>query len=86
MDVLNRPILQVAEPIYTNARGAGYLGAIGLGLATPETLNGQVPVAAIYEPSIESRSIYDEIYSEFINIYRKNRGIYARLNRPARRE
>ena len=49
-DVLNRPILQVAEPIYTNARGAGYLGALGLGLATPETLNGEVPIAAVYEP------------------------------------
>ena len=81
-DVLNRPILQVAEPIYTNARGAGYLGALGLGLATPETLNGKVPIAAVYEPSAGNRSIYDDSYGEFINIYRKTHGMYARLNRP----
>ena len=83
-DVLNRPILQVADPIYTNARGAGYLGAIGVGLATLDSLNGEVPIAAVYEPVAENRSIYDDIYAEFINIYRKNRGIYARLNRSPR--
>jgi xylulokinase len=79
-DVLNRPILQVAEPIYTNARGAGFLGAIGLGLVQMEALNGKVPIAAIYEPTPEHRTLYDELFGEFTGIFRNNRAMYARLN------
>jgi xylulokinase len=80
-DVLNRPILQVAEPIYTNARGAGFLGAIGLGLATVEALNGEAPIAASYEPNPAHRAQYDDLFGEFLGIYHKNHAMYARLNR-----
>ncbi len=80
-DVLNRPILQVAEPIYTNARGAGFLGAIGLGLATVDALNGQAPITAVYEPDPAHRAQYDDLFGEFLGIYQKNRAMYARLNR-----
>jgi xylulokinase len=79
-DVLNCPILQVTEPMYTNARGASFLAAIGLGLATPETINGEVPIAATYEPNPEHWAIYNDLYNEFINIYRNNRAMYSRLN------
>ncbi len=80
-DVLNRPIVQVADPIYANARGAGCLGAIGLGFMTVESVNSQMPIAAIYEPNREHRALYDELFGEFVQIYRQNHGIYARLNR-----
>ena len=80
-DVLNRPILQVAEPTYTNTRGAGFLGAIGLGLATVDALNGEAPITAVYEPDPAHRAQYDDLFGEFLGIYQKNRAMYARLNR-----
>jgi xylulokinase len=79
-DVLNRPILQIADPVYANARGAGFLGAIGLGLATAETLNGDAPIAGVYEPNPQNRALYDDLFGEFINIYKNSRAMYARLN------
>jgi xylulokinase len=85
-DILNRPILQVAEPIYTNVRGAAFLGAIGLGFVTVEELNHQTPIAAVYEPNPAHRTLYDELFGEFKALYRQNRGIYARLNRDFRQE
>jgi xylulokinase len=81
-DILHRPILSVADPIYTNARGAGFLAAIGLGCATVETLNSEMPIAAVHEPDAANRALYDNLFGEFQEIYRKTHGIYARLNRP----
>jgi xylulokinase len=79
-DILQRPILRVADPVYTNARGAGFLAAMGLGCATLETLNSQMPIAAVHEPHAGNRALYDELFGEFREIYRKTHGIYARLN------
>jgi xylulokinase len=79
-DILNRPILQAAEPIYTNVRGAAFLAALGLGLATLATIEAHPPVAAVYEPNAAHRALYDDLFGEFLTVYRKNRAIYARLN------
>jgi xylulokinase len=79
-DILNRPILQAAEPMYTNVQGAGFLVALGLGLTTLATLEAQPPVATVYEPNPEHRAIYDDLFGEFLAIHRQNRAIYARLN------
>lgn len=81
-DILDRPILQMAEPSYTNARGAGFLGAIGLGLVTVDALNRETPIARVYAPNPAFRTLYDDLFSSFMSIHRRTRGIYARLNGP----
>lgn len=80
-DILNCRVQQVAEPIYANARGAGFLGAVGLGYLSFDALDRQTPIAAVYEPNPQHRTLYDELYSEFLQLYRRNRAIYGRLNR-----
>ena len=30
--------------------------------------------------SVKNRAIYDELFGEFVNIYRNNRAMYGRLN------
>jgi xylulokinase len=80
-DILKRPIQQVADPVYTNARGAGFLGAVGLGYLSVDALEEQTPVAAVYEPDAQAEACYDELFGEFVELYRKNRAIYSRLNR-----
>lgn len=80
-DILNCRVQQVADPVYANARGAGLLGAIGLGYLSFDALDRQTPIAAIYEPNPQHQALYDELYGEFLQIYRRNRAIYGRLNR-----
>lgn len=80
-DVLNRTILQVRDPILANLRGAGLLGAAGLGHAHFEDISERVPVAATFRPNPETRRTYDALFREFLQVYRNNRRMYRRLNR-----
>ncbi len=80
-DVLNRPIHQVAEPIHANARGAAFLAAIALGYGTFDDIPNRIRIAATYQPNPANRKVYDELFGEFVNIYKRNKSIHARLNR-----
>ncbi len=80
-DVLNRPIRQMKDPIRANSRGAAFVAAVGLGEMTFADIHKNVPVANTFQPNPAHRAIYDELYSEFLIIYKNNRAMYARLNR-----
>jgi xylulokinase len=82
-DVLNRTIRQVRDPIQVNVRGAAILASVALGYITFDDIPAQVPIANTYAPNPENRAIYDELFREFLNIYKQNRKISARLNRTA---
>jgi xylulokinase len=79
-DVLNLGVRQVSDPIQANARGAALIAAVGLG----EIGFGDVPrlteYRRTYEPRAEHRRLYDGVFQEFVNLYRKTRPIYRRLN------
>jgi xylulokinase len=80
-DVLNRPIQQVKDPVEVNVRGAALLASAALGYLRYEDIGSRVPIAETYIPNPDHRKIYDELFEEFVAIYRSNRKIYARLNR-----
>lgn len=80
-DVLERPIRQMKDPIRANSRGAAFVAAVGLGEITFDDIHNNVQVAKVYQPNPANRAIYDELYREFLNIYKNNRSMYARLNR-----
>lgn len=80
-DILERPIRQVAHPLLANARGAAMLAAVGLGYTSFEAYGDRLEIAATYQPDPTRLAIYRPLYQEFVNIYRQNRAIYARLNR-----
>lgn len=80
-DVFNRTILQVKDPIQANCRGAAFLASVALGYLKFNDIPGCVKIATTYTPNPENRKIYDELYREFLNIYKANRKIYQRLNR-----
>jgi xylulokinase len=73
--------LQVKNPIQANFRGAAFLASVALGYLTFDDISDCVKIAATYTPNPENRKIYDELYHEFLNIYKANRRIYRRLNR-----
>jgi len=80
-DVLDRPIRQLKDPINANARGAAFLAAVALGYVSFDDISARVQIDNTYEPNPKNRKIYDELFREFVNIYKKNKRMYARLNR-----
>jgi xylulokinase len=80
-DVLNRTIRQVKDPILANARGAVFLALVALGHLSFDDIPDRVEIQNTYTPDASNRAVYDELYAEFLNIYKSNRKIHARLNR-----
>jgi xylulokinase len=80
-DVLNRNIRRVKDPIYANARGAALIGAVGLGICTFDEIPSLIQFDQEFHPNPENRELYDELYKEFLNIYKNNKAIYRRLNK-----
>lgn len=80
-DVLNRTINQINAPIQANLRGAAFLASIALGHLAVEDIPDQVKISRTYQPNPKNRSIYDGLYRQFLDLYKRNRRIYKRLNR-----
>jgi len=80
-DVLNRTIRQIRDPILANSRGAAYLAALGLGFLKLEDIHRHLQVSATYQPNPENRKLYDEMFREFLSLYKRNKKSFARLNR-----
>ncbi len=79
-DVLNRTIRQAKEPRLANVRGAAFAASVALGYLTFEDVPDRVEFSKTYKPTPEHRAIYDELYGEFLSIYKNNKRSYARLN------
>lgn len=80
-DVLDRTIQPVADPIQANLRGAGLLGAVGLGLLRWEDIPGCVDLRTGVQPQASNRAVYDRLFGAFMQIHKRNRKLYAALNR-----
>ena len=79
-DVFNRTIKQVQDPIQANLRGAAFLASVSLGHLAVKDIPNYVRIANTYHPDPASRRIYDNLYREFLELYKKNKGIFKRLN------
>jgi xylulokinase len=79
-DVLDVPIKQAADPICANARGAAWIGAVGLGEIGFDQVPDLVRFKKVYAPQSQNRKIYDERFQIFTEIYSHMKGIFRRLN------
>ncbi len=79
-DITGSQILQTRDPIQANARGAAFIGAVGLG----ELGFGQIPelvkIKEIYDPNPSLRLLYEEKFEAFKQFYNQTKKIYKRLN------
>ena len=80
-DVFGIPVKQVANPVQANAQGVGFLALLSLGYLKREDLPGCVRVARTWEPRPAYRALYDDLFGAFLETYRRNRKLFARLNR-----
>jgi xylulokinase len=80
-DVLNRPIRQVKDPLTANSRGTAMLALMSLGMMDTEQAAAAVEISNTYEPNAANTGLYDEMFGRFVEIYTKNKAIWAKLNR-----
>ena len=79
-DVLKLPVHQVQDPEYAASRGMALLGFHRLGMLELEQIRERVPIAAVHHPRAELGARYDAMFTQFVRVFRKNRGIFRALN------
>jgi xylulokinase len=79
-DVLGTPIRQIESPRFANAVGGALAAFAALGEIRVEEIPSLVRTAAVHEPDPAHRPLYDELFAEFLELYRRMKPIYRRLN------
>ena len=80
-DVLGVELRQVKDPIQGNARGAAWIAAAGLGEIGFADVPELVEFEHVFEPQAVNRAVYDERYQTFLEIHKRMRPLYRRINR-----
>ena len=79
-DILGLPILQIADPTSVTLRGAALMAMHSLDDQPLEALAARVPVKHKFEPNPANKTRYDQLYTQFRQIYKSNKKIFATLN------
>ncbi|MUZ62190.1 xylulokinase [Agrobacterium vitis] len=79
-DVLGVQIRQPHDPMKANARGAAFIGAVGLGLIQFDEVARHVVIDRIYDPDPATQRLYDERFGIFTELHRRLAPLYKRLN------
>ncbi|MFI7023912.1 FGGY-family carbohydrate kinase [Micromonospora sp. NPDC049900] len=83
-DVLDVEIRRDAQPLAVNARGAGWIGAVGTGLLTFADVPALMRTDRVFTPDPTLRATYDEVFADYRELHRRLAPLYRRLNRPDR--
>ncbi len=79
-DILGCQVRQVANPRNANAVGAAMAAFAALGEIQTREIPALVKIERVYDPIPGNRKLYETRFREFMQIYRRNRAIYRRLN------
>jgi len=83
-DVLERELTVIDDPIYSTARGAAMLAALGTKNLTLEQLRAMKPVGRVVKPQKEGIEAYRGGYRQFLQYYKNNRNSLREYNRGIR--
>lgn len=81
-DVTGHPIHQPDNPIQTNARGAAFIAAVGLGALKFEDIPSLQRPNRTYEPSRNLKGLYNDRFATFKEVRQCLTPLYRRLNPP----
>ena len=79
-DILKIPIHQMADPVQVTCKGAGLIGFVRLGHLTLEEIPKRTRIKKTFTPTEGNFAVYDKLYSQFREIFKKNQGIFNALN------
>jgi xylulokinase len=80
-DALDRRVRRMKDPVLANARGAGLLALLALGLVRVPDIGSMVEAEGDYVPDPATAVVYRELGKEFVRLYKRTKGIHRRLNR-----
>ncbi len=80
-DVLGRTIRQVKDPAAAGLRGLGILASLSLGLSDLASCTRDVAIVKDFRPDPKNQRLYTELFEAFMELYRRNRPLYHRLNK-----
>ncbi|MGE5287348.1 MAG: FGGY-family carbohydrate kinase, partial [Micromonosporaceae bacterium] len=84
-DVMGRTIQRLADPIHANLRGAAILAGMALGDIDRSSAGALPQIGMAFRPDPSRRAVYDRLYAEFPRLYKSQKAMFGRLNRPPRR-
>lgn len=79
-DVMERPVRQVADARYLNAKGAAFVAFFKAGHTGLDRIDSFCPIKASYEPRTETRDVYRRLFEQFVRAFEQNRPVYEQLN------
>jgi xylulokinase len=79
-DVLGVPISQVEDPARTTLRGAAMLAFNRLGRLRADELADCIKIKKVFLPDPASRPVYDRMYGQYRELFKRNKKIFAALN------
>ena len=79
-DVMNRPVLQLADARQANTRGNAFLAFRRLGLVDDTRIEAFCPIKRRYEPRPSVKKTYDHLFEQFRLAYEQTEPIYEKLN------
>ncbi|MFY1637931.1 xylulokinase [Solwaraspora sp. WMMB335] len=80
-DVLGVEVRRDADPVAVNARGAGWIGAVGEGRLSFGDLPALMRRDRVFAPTAAHRARYDEIFGIYRDLHRRLAPVYRRLHR-----
>jgi xylulokinase len=83
-DVMNRTVERVVDPVHTNLRGAAIIAGMALGVIDRSPAAGALThIDRTFRPDPSATAIYDALYAEFRKLYKSQKAMFRRLNRPS---
>ena len=79
-DVLGIQIRRDAQPVAVNARGAGWIGAVGTGMVSFADLPALMRPDHTFEPTPAHRATYDKVFDVYKDLHKRLSPVYRRLN------
>ncbi|PRY32114.1 xylulokinase [Pseudosporangium ferrugineum] len=79
-DVLGHEIRRDARPLAVNARGAGWIGAVGAGLIAFADIPDLIRTDRVFTPDRTHHETYDGIFEVYRSVHKHLAPIYRRLN------
>ena len=70
----------MADPVQVTCKGAGLIGLVRLGHLKLEEIPERARINKTFEPIEANFAVYDKLYSQFREIFKKNQNVFNTLN------
>jgi len=81
-DIFQKDVNQMLEPDLAAAKGSAVIALIGLGkFNNIEDAMPYIKIQKTYTPNPDNQDIYENLFAEYLNIYKNNKAMFKTLNK-----